>query len=67
VGFGEKRKMDENFNRKKFIGNNAENIFEFLINSMPNWKCIKFGIENHIDELKKKIKENHTELAERIK
>ena len=40
----------------KAIGNMAENIVEFLINSTPNWKCIKYGMENHIDELKKLLK-----------
>ena len=44
---------------KKAIGNMAENIVEFLINSTPNWKCIKYGMENHIDELKKLLRKNN--------
>ena len=59
--------MDENFNKKRVVGDNAESIFAFLISSMPDWKLIKFGIENHIDDLKKKLRENHTSIAEKIK
>lgn len=44
--------MDKVFNKNKLIGNNGENIVEFLINSMPNWKCSKFGVENHIKEIR---------------
>jgi hypothetical protein len=55
---------DEN----KMVGNNAENIVEFLINSTPDWKCIKYGIENHIDELKKILKTNNSdEISKRIR
>ena len=43
----------EDWNRQKAVGNIAESIVEMMINSMPNWKCIKFGVENHIEELKK--------------
>ena len=59
--------MDENFNKKRVQGDNEESIFAFLISSMPDWKLIKFGIENHIDDLKKKLRENHTGIAEKIK
>jgi len=52
----------------KAIGNMAENIVEFLINSTPNWKCIKYGMENHIDELKKLLKTNNEEsISKRIR
>jgi len=44
------------WNRTKFVGNDAENNVSFLINSMPNWNCIKFGVENHIEDLRKVVK-----------
>ncbi len=44
--------MDESFNKNKLAGNNAENIVEFLVNSMPDWKCNKFGVETHIKDIK---------------
>jgi len=42
----------------KAKGNISESIIEFLINSTPDWKCIKYGMENHIEELKKSLKSN---------
>ncbi len=53
---------------KKAVGNIAESIVEFLINSTPNWKCIKYGMENHIDSLKKSLKDNNEdEISKRIR
>lgn len=49
----------------KAIGNIAENIVEFLIESTPNWRCIKYGIENHIEELKKLLKDNNQDAISR--
>lgn len=58
----------EAWTQKKAMGNIAENIVEFLINSTPNWKCIKYGMENHIDELKKLLKSNNSdEISRRIR
>ncbi|MEK6910522.1 MAG: hypothetical protein AABW82_02005 [Nanoarchaeota archaeon] len=52
----------------KAMGNMAENIVEFLINSTPNWQCIKYGMENHIDELKKLLKSNNEDnIGKRIR
>jgi len=46
----------------------AENVVEFLIESTPNWKCIKYGVENHIGELKKSLKNNNKdEISKRIR
>lgn len=60
--------MDSSWNRTKAIGNIAENIIEMLINSMPYWKCVKFGVENHIEELRKVVKEGDiSETTKRIK
>lgn len=58
---------DEEFNKNKFAGNTAENKVEFLINSMPDWKCIKFGVENHIEALKKIARENINKTTKKIK
>jgi len=44
--------MDEEWNQNKAVGNIAENIVEMMINSMPDWKCMKFGVETHIKDIK---------------
>ncbi|MEK6898575.1 MAG: hypothetical protein AABW79_00580 [Nanoarchaeota archaeon] len=62
--------MDESgkrFNKNYLFGKNAESIFEFLVKSMEGYKIIKFGVENHIEELKKNLKGNYTDSAEKIK
>lgn len=59
--------MDENWNKSKAIGNIAESIVEMMINSMPDWKCVKFGVENHIEELKKVVRKNINATTRRIK
>ncbi len=43
----------------KTIGEMAERAVKFLIDSMPGWKCIPYGMENHISELKQILKNNH--------
>ncbi|MEA3378200.1 MAG: hypothetical protein U9Q69_01030 [Nanoarchaeota archaeon] len=58
---------DGNWDKNKAIGNMAENIVEFLINSTPNWKCIKYGMENHIEELRKNIRNNNGEISKSIR
>ncbi|MDO8623315.1 MAG: hypothetical protein Q7R52_03640 [archaeon] len=60
----------ENINsweEKKVVGNIAENIIEFLINSTPNWKCIRFGVENHMEDLKKAVREKLNPVTKKIK
>jgi hypothetical protein len=49
------KQSDDQFRESKAIGNIAENIVEFIINSTPNWRCIKYGMENHIEELIKRL------------
>jgi len=44
------------WNESKAYGNVGENAVELLIKSMPDWKCIKFGVENHINTLKESIR-----------
>ena len=57
-----------NWAENKAMRNIAENIVEFLVNSAPNWKCIKYGMENHIEELKKSLKDNNQdEISRRIR
>ncbi len=55
------------WNKNKAFGNISESIIEMLINSMPNWKCIKFGVENHIEELRKAVREKITDETRKIK
>lgn len=58
---------NDSFNENKVIGNNAESIVEFLINSTPNWKCIKFGVENHMEDLKKAVRDKLNPVTKKIK
>ena len=60
--------MDDFWVEQKAVGNIAESIVEFLIKSSPNWKCVKYGMENHIEELKKSLRNNHqNEISKRIR
>ena len=64
------KQSEETFRESKAIGNIAENIVEFIINSTPNWKCIKYGMENHIEELVKRLQgltDNSNETAHMIR
>ena len=47
---------NDSWKQHKAIGNIAESIVELLINSSPGWRCIKYGIENHIEDLRKNLK-----------
>jgi len=47
--------MDENWNEKKYIGDNAESIIKCLINDMSDWECFEFGVENHIKEIREAV------------
>jgi len=58
---------ESEFNEKKLVGNSAENIVEFLINSMPNWKCVRFGIENHITDLRRLVMKEVNPVTEKIR
>ncbi len=57
----------ERWRKSKAYGNMAENIVEMLIKSMPDWKCVKFGVENHIEELKKLIRKKINPATKKIK
>ena len=59
--------MGNSWEEQKAVGNMAENIVEFLINSAPNWKCVKYGMENHIDQLKSLLKNNQRSMSKRIR
>ncbi len=58
---------DHRYNKFKTIGDNAENIFKFLINSMDGWEVIKYGVENHIEVLKEKLKGDYSDIANKIR
>lgn len=49
--------MKVDWRKGKAYGNTAENIVEMLVKSMPDWDCIPFGIEHHIESLKKVIRD----------
>ncbi len=55
------------WNKSKAKGNISESIIEMLINSMPDWKCVKFGVENHIEELRKHIRKEFSPETRKIK
>ena len=59
--------IDNSFNKNKVIGNVAEAIVEFLINSTPDWKCIRFGVENHMEDLKKAVRGELNPVTKKIK
>ena len=59
----EKKSWEE----KKLTGNLGEDIVEFLINSAPNWSCTKFGVENHISDLKKMVRKEINSVTKKIK
>lgn len=60
--------MDKNeWNKLKAIGSMTENVVEMLIKSMPNWKCIKFGMEHGVEDLRKSLKNNTTSESRRVK
>lgn len=58
---------NNSWEESKLIGNSAENIVSFLINSSPDWKCIKFGVENHILDLKKTVRKEINSVTKKIK
>lgn len=39
---------EDEWNENKLSGNSAENLVEYLINSIEGWECHKFGAENNI-------------------
>lgn len=59
--------MDENWNEHKLVGNSAENIVEYLINSMSDWKCMKFGVETHIKDIKDMVREKVNPITTKIR
>ena len=58
---------NKRFNKDYLIGKNAENVFEYIINSMDDWEIINYGVENHIKELKRNLKTDYSEVAEKIR
>ena len=61
------KQSEEIFYEAKVKGDHGEDIIKFLINSFTNWECIPFGVENHVGELKNKIRENYNPTAVQIK
>jgi len=59
--------MDDSFNKDKAIGDSGETAVNFLIQTMPDWKCIRFGVENHMEDLKKTVKKEINPITKKIK
>lgn len=59
--------MDNSFNEDKTTGDLGESIVNFLIKSMPNWDCIKFGVENHMEDLKQIVINKINPVTKKIK
>lgn len=55
------------FNQDRTIGDNGESAVSFLISMLPNWKCIKFGIENHMVDLKEIVRKEINPITKKIK
>lgn len=55
------------WHKTKLAGNNAENLVWSLIDSMPDWECIEFGVENHIKDLRKVVKKHINPITKKIK
>ncbi len=55
--------MSWNWNRNKLTGDIAEKTVEFLINSMPNWKCNKFGLEDHTKDIQNMVRKVMNPIA----
>ncbi len=62
-------KTNNNFNKDRAIGDNGETAVSFLIRSMQGqgWECTKFGVENHMEQLKKMVREALNPVTKRIK
>tara|TARA_Y100000034_G_C6667841_1_gene293033 strand:- start:20 stop:559 length:540 start_codon:yes stop_codon:yes gene_type:complete len=58
---------EHKWHEAKFKGNHAENSARYLINSMPNWKCIGFGVEHHIKDLRKLARNTYNQVTEKIR
>lgn len=51
----------------KTKGDMVERVVSFLINSTEVWECIPYGMENHIEQLRKHLKEKLDDTSRRIK
>ncbi len=59
--------MEREWHERKLAGNEAENIFEYLIGSLQDWECYRFGIENHIQELRQAVRNRINSTTRKIK
>jgi hypothetical protein len=55
------------WNKEFTKGKIAENIFSFLVKSMPDWECIPYGMENHIQTLKELLRNNKEDVSFNIR
>jgi hypothetical protein len=57
----------ESFNHSKAIGDNGERAVKFLIDSMHEWECVEFGVENRIQRLKEIVRGEFGPIAKKLK
>ncbi len=60
-------KDKDDWNKNKLVGSNTENIVKYLINSMPDWNCIEFGVETHIRDIKDMVREHSNPITTKIR
>ena len=58
---------DKEWNKNKLVGNIAENIVEMMINSMQDWKCCRFGVETHINDIKDMVRNTVNPITTKIR
>lgn len=60
-------KEDKDWHEHKLLGNTAEKIVEYLINSMPDWKCCEFGVETHVKDIKDMVRGHINPITSKIR
>ena len=60
-------KDTEHWKENKTIGDIAEKVVKFLMEGTGEWNCINFGVENHIEDLRKNLKNNLTNSSRRVR
>jgi len=67
MGIAKMNEINNPFNQDRTIGDNGESAVSFLISLVPNWKCIKFGVENHMADLKEIVRKEINPITKKIK
>ena len=59
--------MSGDWNRNKLSGNVGECIIRYLINSMDDWQCVKFGVEDTVKGLKEILNNSSDKIFLKIR